>query len=371
MIFKKLACETSRLSALLLSTLCSLAIFLCSLGVHPRDDIAVSVIIPIHNVEKFIGQCIGSILNQSLRNIEVICVNDKSTDKSFEVVKGFAKLDDRVVLIENPKNLGPGVSRNSALNIARGEYVSFIDSDDWINPDFLKKLYDSAKAYNTDFSFCQITNFDHFRQKIFTRGEFSTRLPEEFEHRSFSWKDTIKDIFAIPLNPVNKIYRRDFLIKNSIRFSPAYFLEDHAFSLKSTLFAKSISYIPDRLYVYRVNHKESLSHSRNFRLLNCFAEYKKMERVALSSKSDEFIRQTLEYITQSAVMRNMGVKDSWHSDYVKIAKKFFRTSRLLALSDYSKLSNYTTNFLHKLFMHMNEDGEKVDPEHFKMHHMHS
>lgn len=345
-----------------------LSIFLLLFGLQNtiKDDIAVTVIVPVYNVEKYLPQCIESILNQSMKNLELICINDHSTDNSVNIIKYYSKIDKRVRLIDNKKNIGPGASRNEAINIARGEYISFIDSDDWINPDFLKKLYVSAKKYDSDFSLCLITNFSTSENRFYTRGEFiRNELPKKFEKGTFSWRAIMDDVFVIPLNTVNKLHKKSFLLKNNIFFSNTFFLEEHAFSLKSMLFAKKISYVPERLYVYRTNHGHSLSHTNDTKLLKCFAEYKKLERILLAAKAKEIIPQTLDYIVSSAMMRNSAVQLNLKGEYVKIAKKFFRNSKLLAAVDYNTLSPHAKEFLHNLFLHMTDDGEIINPEEFR------
>lgn len=348
------------------SALISIFLLLFGLQNNIKDDIAVTVIVPVYNVEKYLPQCIESILNQSMKNLELICVNDNSTDNSVNIIKHYSKIDKRVKLIDNKKNIGPGASRNEALNIAKGEYISFIDSDDWINPDFIKKLYSSAKKYDSDFSLCLITNFSTADNQFYTRSEFiRNRLPKKFEKGTFSWRSIMDDVFLIPLNTVNKLHKKSFLLKNNIFFSNTFFLEEHAFSLKSMLFAKKISYVPEQLYVYRTHHGHSLSHTNDIKMLKCFAEYKKLEKVLLAAQAKELIPQTLEYIVSSAMMRSSAVRIGLKGEYVKIAKNFFRNSKLLAEVDYNKLGQYSKGFLHNLFLHMTDDGEIINPEEFK------
>lgn len=332
-----------------------------------HKHIAVSVIVPVHNTGKLLAECVSSILNQSLNNIELICVDDGSTDDSLEILRGFSRIDSRVIIFQNSKNSGPGVSRNEGITIARGEYISFVDSDDWINKDCLKTMYESAKKYNTDLTLCQITNFDQRTGQFYTRSEFLHTVPERFTNMAFSWRDISRDIFCVPLNPVSKLYRRDFLLRNDIKFSDTYFLEDHAFCLKVTLLARHISYIPERFYVYRTNHKFSLSHTNDYKLLQCFPEYRKLERVLLESGLVELAPQVLFYIIQSAALRSLGVEYGWRPDYTRIARKFFQDSKLLHEVDYAELSGMVRDFLHNLFFHMG-DKNSIDPLHFKHHH---
>ena len=105
--------------------------------------IKVSVIVPIYNSEKYLKKCIDSILNQSLKEIEVILVNDGSTDGGMRIMEEYSKNDPRVVIL-NLKNGGPGKARNEGIKIAKGEYLSFVDSDDYIEMEFLERLYETA-----------------------------------------------------------------------------------------------------------------------------------------------------------------------------------------------------------------------------------
>lgn len=109
----------------------------------------VSVIIAAYNVEKYIAQCLESIINQTLKDIEIICVNDGSSDGTLEILNEYAKKDERVIVI-NQKQKGPGGARNSALDVARGEYLIIQDSDDWRELDCLEKLYNAAVKNNLD-----------------------------------------------------------------------------------------------------------------------------------------------------------------------------------------------------------------------------
>ena len=109
----------------------------------------ISVIVPVYNVEKYVEECVESILNQTLKNTEVLIVNDGSTDKSNELVNNLANKDNRITVI-NQSNKGLSIARTVGVNLARGEYVSFIDSDDWIEKSMCEEMYKSAKNNNCD-----------------------------------------------------------------------------------------------------------------------------------------------------------------------------------------------------------------------------
>ena len=110
----------------------------------------ISIIIPVYNTEKYLKRCLESVCNQTLKDIEIICINDASSDNSIAILKEFEKKDNRIKVINLDKNEGASVARNLGIEVSRGEYLGFIDSDDCVDPDFYEKLYSKAKSKNAD-----------------------------------------------------------------------------------------------------------------------------------------------------------------------------------------------------------------------------
>ena len=123
--------------------------------------VKISVIIPVFNVELYLEECLDSVINQSLDDLEIICVNDGSTDSSLSILEKYAKMDDRVKIISQ-ENQGQGSARNKGLSIAKGECIYFIDSDDKIELDTLKDCYDCVKKNDLDFVMFQLINYGLF-----------------------------------------------------------------------------------------------------------------------------------------------------------------------------------------------------------------
>jgi glycosyltransferase involved in cell wall biosynthesis len=113
----------------------------------------ITVIIPVYNVEDYVAECIESVINQNYENLEIIIVDDGSADKSGDICELYAKKDDRIILIHQ-ENQGMSIARNNALDIAKGEYIGFVDSDDWLEADMYCALYDNAAAPNADIAMC-------------------------------------------------------------------------------------------------------------------------------------------------------------------------------------------------------------------------
>lgn len=187
-----------------------------------KSHIAVSVIVPVYNVEKFLCRCLSSIINQSLKNIEIICINDGSTDKSAKILKEFGHKDERIIVI-NQKNQGISATRNNGIKMAQGEFISFIDSDDWIDTNFLEKLYNAAKENHCDIACGGIIRLHKFNKKIFLKHDkqiISENLQEKLElcdvpDKSYVW---------------NKIYKASELKRTDLKFNVGMIYEDVIFT---------------------------------------------------------------------------------------------------------------------------------------------
>lgn len=221
----------------------------------------VSVIISMYNAENFVGECLTSLLNQTLKNIEVIVVDDCSTDNSAAVVKNFLpQFERRLTFLSTKKNSGyPGLPRNLALTSARGKYITFVDSDDFIDEDALEKLFNYAENFNADVVHVEkcFTLKDGVTQVESTQ-EFSVEEPTletddigrrviDFTEKKFMW------------NVWGKLFRRDFLTKNNIKFPAMTTYEDMIFTFQCVICAKNYLRIPDNFYHYRIRNN-SLSH---------------------------------------------------------------------------------------------------------------
>lgn len=114
-----------------------------------ENQIKLTVIIPCYNVEKYLRQCLDSVINQTLKEIEIICVNDGSTDRTQKILEEYSKKDDRILVINKP-NGGLSSARNAGMEKMQGEYIAFLDSDDWVDLEFYEKLYNAAKTNNAD-----------------------------------------------------------------------------------------------------------------------------------------------------------------------------------------------------------------------------
>lgn len=213
--------------------------------------IKVSVIIPVYNSGQYLKECLDSLLNQTLREIEIICINDGSTDNSLDILTEFAKMDERIIVI-NKNNEGQSVARNMGLEIAKGEFLGFVDSDDWIDLDYFEKLYNAAKKHNTDMA---CAGFKRCR-----RNRKSIKKSYEAELICTTTDDKVR-LDNLPKDNYiwNKIYRRDSWEKANIKFEAHRYFEDMAIIIKILHKLGKMVTVPDIYYNYRVNPNSTVA----------------------------------------------------------------------------------------------------------------
>ncbi len=224
--------------------------------------IKISVIVPVYNVEDYLIECLTSIINQTLKEIEIICIDDCGTDNSINILKEYAKKDDRIRIISHKENKGLGPARNTGIKESKGEYISFIDSDDYISRDYLENLYNTIIKYDTDIVSTinikrvvgeaislysiNINKYLSIFQKIFNKNHFegisNANIKDEKEN-------TKNYPFVVAWN---KLYKRSFLLDNDLFFMDIKKgSEDEDFYQRLLLNSPSISYNHKSIYYYR------------------------------------------------------------------------------------------------------------------------
>ncbi|MBF4468083.1 MAG: glycosyltransferase [Methanobrevibacter arboriphilus] len=166
----------------------------------------VSIIIPVHNTSKYLKKCMDSVINQKLKDIEIICINDESRDNSLEILEDYARKDKRIKII-NQVNQGVSIARNTGLKIAKGEYVGFVDSDDWIDLNFFYELYNKAKSQGADLA------------RTFYKYEYPYKRDEEKLNKIIKKRNKEREQLNVNDHSVviwNAIYKRKYIEKNKI-----------------------------------------------------------------------------------------------------------------------------------------------------------
>lgn len=202
----------------------------------------VSIIVPIYNVEKYLHKCIDSILNQTLKNIEIILVNDGSTDNCGKIIDEYAKKDERIIVIHK-ENEGQSSARNKGLDIARGKYIGFVDSDDWLHHDMYENLYNAINESNADLCICGREAYSEDR----ILG-YQIKLENELiDLNEYDIRDYIssKLFYKHTVSSCNKIYKKEIIKNNNIRFEDVSYVgsEDALFNYQYLLIAKKIKSI--------------------------------------------------------------------------------------------------------------------------------
>jgi len=217
--------------------------------------IKVSVIVPVYNVEKYLEQTIDSVINQTLKDIEIILIDDGSLDNSGIICDNYAKKDSRIVVFHQ-ENQGVSAARNKGIELAKGEYISFVDSDDLVDEKMLEVLYGKGHSNDLDIVMCGFTT-DWYGKK----HKWNCNLKsEEIIHKNeiSDFLVSYKNVFLVN-NIYAKIHKRDFLLNNNIFFPLNLNIqEDTIFVLKTLLFAKSIYYIKESYYNY-IKRNDSLT----------------------------------------------------------------------------------------------------------------
>lgn len=220
-------------------------------------QIDVSVVVPVYNTEKYLRQCVDSLLNQSLKNVEFIFVDDGSTDHSMEILEEYRQRDNRITILRQ-KNQYAGVARNNGMATATGKYIIFLDSDDFFEPNMLEFAFRCAEKNHAEIVIFGFNYYD-------TTTGSSIPFPASFPDKVFSANETedmhfFEKCYAAPWN---KLFLRSFIEKNGLRFQTVRKCNDAYFVVMSIILADRIKYLKRNLVHYRTNNPNSLQGNMN------------------------------------------------------------------------------------------------------------
>ena len=246
----------------------------------------VSVIVPVYNVYEYLSKCLDSLVNQTLKDIEIIVVNDGTKDDSESIIKKYLKKYKNIIYIKK-ENGGQGSARNEGIKHATGEYIGYVDSDDYIELSMYEKLYNKAIEENADIVICGSYNITGDKKEI------------EIDKKIFNDN---KDAFLGKPAVWNKIYKKE-LITDDIKFRSKVWYEDLDFSIKVLSKAKNISFVDEPLYNYIVRQGSTMNNSnidRNLEILDCFNEILNFNKT-IDKDIIEFL--AIDHIFISAIVR--------------------------------------------------------------------
>lgn len=262
--------------------------------------IKVSIVIPVYNKEKYLPKCVESLVNQTLKDIEILFINDGSSDKSLEILEKYAENDNRIKII-NQANCGQGIARNVGINIAKGDYIGFVDPDDWIELDTYEKMYYQAKKINSDIVICDYMIYQEGNNRV-KKSEFFNKAVSPQKSQKVDMPAGVnidKNLFyqtllVSPCYSCNRLYKTSLLKDNKIKFGEEKCYEDCIFVFRSHLSAKNISYLNEPLYKYRQNQNSTLK-SLNTKHIMLLKVFKNLEKYISENNLSNTFRNNLNY----------------------------------------------------------------------------
>lgn len=278
--------------------------------------IKISVIVPVYNSEKTLKKCLNSILNQTLKELEIILINDGSKDQSHKICKKYAEKDKRIVYI-NKKNEGCSIARNTAINIIKGKYITFVDSDDYLECEMYEEMYTIGEKNNSDIV---VTGF-----RILDAEYNLVKMIRPITY--FNKMDYLKKTNKCLNSPCNKLYKKELILENDIFFPlNTQMGEDLVFNVKSFYFAKQINVINKCYYNYYNN------------LLGAMNNFKKKKEIYISlneiynffknnCKQDMYLKVYNEIFISNGVFPIYGTIENLRCKKVKAGEELLKIAR--------------------------------------------
>lgn len=282
-----------------------------------------SIIIPVYNKSEYIRECLDSVLTQTKKDIEIVCVNDGSTDDSEAIICQYKEKDERVILI-NQENSGAAIARNNGLKYAKGDYVQFLDADDFFEAEMAECMCNKAAETKADIVICYADKYDMqtgtFSEKAFFRKPL-------VESDVFNYKN-VENIFHVTSSCIwNKIYKKDLLISKSIQFQNLPCNNDTAFAVLTLCLAEKISFVENTFVHYRLDGNTTNISSNRDKHLECSIKANKYIKEELIRRNlySEFAFYLSELAWGTAVYELSFCKDMQAGKmYIKKMKKLLK-----------------------------------------------
>ncbi len=285
------------------------------------NNIKVSVIIPVYNSEKYLKQCLDSVVCQTLKDIEIIVINDGSTDTSLQIIQEYANKHKNIKTV-NKQNEGCYKARNVGLELAVGEYVAFLDSDDYVENSIYEILYLKAKETDADIVSCGYRISYNNKSKPVSLS-YSIKHLEKTNNKLIGAENILLDAVLW-----SRIFKRQLLVEKEIKFHPDIYMADDAFfHLITMLNAEKTVYIPDTLYTYRISRGGSVTTSYNERNFDCIKVAEKIMDYVKQENKEHFMPQIVAFVLRLIVLGYNRLGTYYKKQYFEKMCKF--------LDDYS------------------------------------
>ena len=305
-----------------------------------KMDIKVSVIVPVYNAERYLADCLGSLVNQTLKEIEIIIINDCCTDNSIKIIRDCKdQFTDKIKIINFDRNQGPGAARNAAIDVAGGKYIGFVDSDDIADISMYEKMYAEAEKHDYDVVDCGFYNEKEQQAILYTSDELKDELDDKKRAElivsgGYIW---------------SKIIKKTYLMEYNLRFRHEYILEDSDFLTFIFSTIKTIGNVKEVLYKYTYI-KDSLSSTTNVDryIRSIQSSMKSIYEKENKLSNYEQIRDAVEYqMTQmysyAVVMLLLSVQSKKTKGSVDFQKETSMLSEMAVIKKKLILGNYESN----------------------------
>lgn len=270
-----------------------------------KQELAISVIIPVYNAEQYLRQCLDSLLEQTYKNFEVICVDDGSTDDSLDILQKYVIKDKRVRVITQ-QNQFAGVARNNGLKYARGEYLLFLDSDDFFEKDMLANIYTKVVEDKADICLFGARRYDHISQQ-FSDMPWVLRTQYFPKDIPFSAKESKNYIFALSSPcPWSKLFRRKFVEENGLEFMPLKRTNDLFFVEAALSKAERITYCKGAYVNYRINTGANLQANNQETMLDFYKALFHLKEYLMKSETYDIFAISYKNLVLSTCIYNWG-----------------------------------------------------------------
>lgn len=310
----------------------------------------ISVVIPVYNAEKYLNACLDSILTQDFEDYEIVCINDGSKDHSLDILQTYqAQYPDKIVVKSIP-NGGQANARNTGIELSKGDYIVFVDSDDDMKPNALRKLYDVMSKNKSDMVVCEIDRIFTQKKSIFDGFSFDTSLHIE---GSTSIKDHPEIIPYITAAPYAKLISKDFLIRNDIQFIKGKIYEDLVFTQNILSCDPKITFLNEKLYNYYVRANSTMT-SKNSKVQDMFFDYDMLYSYYKEKGLEKTYKDELEFLCLYHVLIGTSFR-LWRSNQmglfqsISTCRKFVRKYHFSRSNKYLKKKGFISVLFVKIF----------------------